>query len=61
MALLSDQIDAAPGLALAPANPPWMSGFGALSDLGAETRRIEALIEEKFGQVEDRVVVPAER
>jgi hypothetical protein len=48
--LLSDQIDAAPGVEPALDGPPWMRGFGALSDLGAETRRIEALIEEEFGR-----------
>lgn len=53
--LLSDQIDTAPGVEqVSPDDPPWMRGFGALSDLGAETRRIEALIEEEFEQVEDR-------
>lgn len=29
--------------------PPWMAGFGELSDLAGENRRILALIEEEFG------------
>ena len=28
--------------------PPWMAGFGALSDLAAENRRVLALIEDEF-------------
>ena len=30
------------------ADPPWMAGFGALSDLSDENRRILDLIEEEF-------------
>jgi hypothetical protein len=30
------------------ANPPWMAGFGALSDLSDENRRILDMIEEEF-------------
>ena len=30
------------------AEPPWMTGFGALSDLSDETRRILNVIEEEF-------------
>lgn len=37
--LLSDQIAAAPAVELAPDNPPWMRGFGALSDHGALSDR----------------------
>ncbi len=33
--------------------PPWMRGFGALADLGDETRRIEADIEEAFEELDD--------
>lgn len=29
-------------------DPPWMAGFGALSDLSDENRRILGIIEEKF-------------
>ncbi len=29
---------------------PWMEGFGALSKLKQETRRIDLLIEEEFGK-----------
>ena len=29
-------------------DPPWMAGFGELSDLAAENRRIEALVEAEF-------------
>ena len=29
--------------------PPWMAGFGELSDLAGENRHILALIEEEFG------------
>lgn len=32
--------------------PPWMSGFGALSDLSEETRRIERVIEDEFERIE---------
>ena len=28
--------------------PPWMAGFGALSDLGDENRRILDIIEDEF-------------
>ena len=30
------------------ADPPWMAGFGALSDLSGEHRRVLDLIEEEF-------------
>ena len=30
------------------AEPPWMTGFGALSDLSDETRRVLSVIEEEF-------------
>ncbi len=30
------------------AEPPWMAGFGALSDLSEETHRILGLIEQEF-------------
>lgn len=30
------------------AEPPWMEGFGALSDLSDETRRVLDLIEQEF-------------
>ncbi len=30
------------------AEPPWMAGFGALSDLSDETRRVLSAIEEEF-------------
>ena len=29
-------------------NPPWMAGFGGLSDLESENRRVLAAIEEEF-------------
>jgi hypothetical protein len=32
--------------------PAWMREFGALSGLSAETRRIQALIDEEFEQIE---------
>jgi len=32
--------------------PPWMAGFGELHHLGRETRRIQALIDAEFEQVE---------
>ena len=38
---------AAPG-----GDPPWMKGFGELSDLREESRRIMAIVEEEFGRVE---------
>jgi hypothetical protein len=34
------------------AQPPWMKEFGALSGLSAETRRIQALIDEEFERIE---------
>ena len=36
-----------------PANtPPWMRGFGALSDLSEETAHIQSLIDAEFEQIE---------
>jgi hypothetical protein len=35
-----------------PETPPWMAGFGELRHLGAETRRIQDLIDAEFGQLE---------
>ncbi len=32
--------------------PPWMAGFGKLSDLSSENRRIEKLIEDEFEKLE---------
>ena len=32
--------------------PPWMAGFGELSDLSEETRRIEHIIEAEFERLE---------
>ena len=32
--------------------PPWMAGFGALSDLSSEHRRVNAVIEEEFERLE---------
>lgn len=32
--------------------PPWMAGFGALSDLSSEHRRVNAAIEAEFGKLE---------
>lgn len=32
--------------------PPWMTGFGELRHLSAETRRIQRLIDEEFEQIE---------
>lgn len=32
--------------------PRWMAGFGALADLGEESRRIEAKIRNEFGVLE---------
>lgn len=34
------------------AQPPWMKEFGVLSSLSAETRRIQALIDEEFERIE---------
>ena len=34
------------------ATPPWMAGFGELSDLHDETMRIQGLIEEEFEKIE---------
>jgi hypothetical protein len=48
---LRDRLQASPSSSHA-ANPPWMKGFGSLADLTPETRRIEALIEEEFEQIE---------
>lgn len=31
---------------------PWMAGFGELSDLSSENRRIEKLIEDEFERIE---------
>ena len=32
------------------ARPPWMAGFGALSDLGEDHRRVREAIEHEFGK-----------
>ena len=32
--------------------PPWMAGFGALSDLADENRRVLAAIEEEFERLD---------
>ena len=32
--------------------PPWMAGFGALSDLGDEHKRVRNIIEEEFEKIE---------
>ncbi|HWL54873.1 MAG TPA: hypothetical protein VNQ90_20690 [Chthoniobacteraceae bacterium] len=44
---------AAPSLGSASSEPPWMQGFGALTDLRDETRRIDTIIEETFGQLDE--------
>ena len=31
--------------------PPWMAGFGALSDLADENRRVLDVIENEFGRL----------
>lgn len=51
---LEEKVGAAPepGPA-APPEPPWMRGFGALSDLREETARIEGEIAEAFSSVDD--------
>lgn len=35
-----------------PGLPAWMAGFGRLADLGAENRRILAVIEEEFETID---------
>ena len=42
---------AARGKAAGNTEPPWMAGFGALSDLSDENRRILDAIEEEFEQL----------
>jgi hypothetical protein len=37
----------------APQDPPWMKAFGELRDLREETRRIQAIIDEEFGQIDE--------
>ena len=34
------------------AEKPWMSAFGKLKSLHAETQRINAMIDEEFGQID---------
>jgi|HubBroStandDraft_1064217.scaffolds.fasta_scaffold274164_3 hypothetical protein len=34
-------------------NPPWMQAFGGLRDLKQETRRIQKIIDEEFGQIDE--------
>jgi hypothetical protein len=41
-----------PGTARHPGAPPWMKGFGALSDLRSESDRIMELIDTEFEQIE---------
>ena len=36
--------------------PPWMAGFGALSDLSSEHRLVDAAIEEEFEKLESEDV-----
>ena len=36
--------------------PPWMAGFGALSDLGDEHHRIRKIIEEEFEKIENEIL-----
>jgi hypothetical protein len=36
----------------AASEPPWMRGFGALSDLKEENRHVESLIAEAFETIE---------
>ena len=33
------------------AEPPWMAGFGGLSDLGDDHRRMREAIEDEFGRL----------
>ena len=33
------------------AEPPWMAGFGGLSDLGEDHRRVREAIEDEFGGI----------
>jgi hypothetical protein len=33
---------------------PWMKGFGALSHLKAENKKVMAVIEKEFGQVDEQ-------
>ena len=35
------------------AEPPWMCGFGQLRHLRGETRRIQKVIDDEFGRVDD--------
>ncbi len=35
--------------------PPWMAGFGALSDIADENRRVLSLVEEEFERLSPRI------
>ncbi len=41
------------GVGKSDSEPPWMRGFGALSEFSEETRRIEALIDREFEEIEE--------
>lgn len=49
---LQEKITAAPMRNHAAAEPPWMQGFGALSDLTEENRHVESLIADAFESIE---------
>jgi hypothetical protein len=34
-------------------DPPWMQAFGGLRDLKHETRRIQKIIDQEFGQIDE--------
>ncbi len=45
---LEEKVSPSPSARPGSDEPPWMRGFGALADLGEETRRIESFIAEAF-------------
>lgn len=36
-----------------PQDPPWMNAFGELRDLREETRRIQKIIDQEFGKIDE--------
>jgi hypothetical protein len=38
---------------IGPQDPPWMKAFGGLRDLKQETRRIQRIINEEFGKIDE--------
>ena len=49
---LEEKLSVDAGLPSAASEPPWMRGFGSLSDLKKENRHVDSIIAEAFGNLE---------